>query len=399
MDDFQSFFSQFKPGPRTVAQPTYCQDIVGEIRQVDERDIVFARSDLYRVSGEGSSGFQEYYAQHPEWLDIDIKTNRMPGLGRTGDIDSPMMDAQFAAIQSLRHFGSAENAKNEPGTSIIPYRAAQKIKTLARFMGADLVRIGPLRQEWVYSHIGRAASGQVGKPIDLTHHTHAIAMGFRMDHDLIQHAPDFPVLLATAKGYATGAWVAVQLAQYVRMLGFSSRAHYDGNYLVQCVPVAVDCGMGELSRAGFLLTKELGLGLRLAIVTTNMDLEHDQPVDIGVQSFCEKCRICAELCPIGAIPKGERIEVNGTKRWKLDAEKCYRYWHAVGTDCGVCMAACPWTKKPTWLHRRMADLATIKGPHQGWMVAAEKAVYGRFKSKNRPSFIEDNPKWRHLLLR
>ena len=93
---------------------------------------------------------------------------------------------------------------------------------------------------------------------------------------------------------------------------------------------------------------------------------------------------------------GEKIAVNGTKRWKLDAEKCYRYWHAVGTDCGVCMAACPWTKKPTWLHRRMADLATIKGPHQAWMVAAEKAVYGRFKSKNRPAFIDDNPKWRHF---
>ena len=107
----------------------------GKYEQVDERDIVFARSDLYHVSGEDSPEFQEYYAQHPEWLDIDIKTNRMPGLGRTGDIDSPMMDAQFAAIQSLRHFGSAENAENEPGTSIIPHRAAQKIKSFSQVHG------------------------------------------------------------------------------------------------------------------------------------------------------------------------------------------------------------------------------------------------------------------------
>ncbi|TFG72402.1 MAG: hypothetical protein E4H27_02680, partial [Anaerolineales bacterium] len=166
MDFALSFINRIKPGPREVTQPTYSQDIVGDIQQVDERDIVFARSDLYHAFGEDSPDFREYYTQHPEWLDIDIKTNRMPGLGRTGDIDSPMMDAQFAAIQSLRHFGSLEIEKKLPVTGTTPHRAAQKIKALARFMGADLVRIGPLRQEWVYSHIGRVSSGQVGKPID-----------------------------------------------------------------------------------------------------------------------------------------------------------------------------------------------------------------------------------------
>ena len=126
-------------------------------------------------------------------------------------------------------------------------------------------------------------------------------------------------------------------------MGYSAHAHYDANYLLQCVPVAVDSGMGELSRAGFLITKEFGLALRLAVVTTNMDLDHDKPVDIGVQSFCDTCKICAEACPIGAIPDGDKVVVNGTRRWKLDAEKCYRYWHTVGTDCGLCMASCPWS--------------------------------------------------------
>ncbi len=156
-----------------------------------------------------------------------------------------------------------------------------------------------------------------------------------MDYDLIQHAPDFPVLLATAKGYSAGTWVAVQLAHYIRSLGYSARAHHLSNYQVICVHVAADCGLGELSRASFLLTKEFGIAVRLAIVSTNMPLVHDELVDLGIQSFCKVCKICAENCPIGAIPKGNKIESNGIRKWQLDAKNCYRFWHSAGTDCDV----------------------------------------------------------------
>jgi ferredoxin len=382
-----------------VNLPTYTRDIVGEIGQVDERDIVFARSDLYYTYGEGSPEFKAYYKQHPEWHENDIVTNAMPGLGRTAGDDIAMMDAQFDCIQRLDRFETGVHEEVGAQNPIHPERAALKIKSLARILGANLVRIGPLRQEWVYSHIGRTRGGRRGEPVDLRHHQTAIVMGFQMDYELIQHAPDFPVLLATAQGYAKGAWTAVQLADYLRNLGYSARAHYDGNYWVQCVPVAVDAGMGELSRAGFLLTKEFGLALRLAVVTTDMQVRLDSPVDIAVQSFCESCKICAEICPIKAIPEGDKVTVNGTRRWKLDAEKCYRYWHAVGSDCALCMVACPWSKPSTWFHQRMADLAAMKGLHQKWMAKAEKVIYGRFRSQPRPSYLDDDPQWHHILLK
>ena len=391
--------SRRKTHRHEVENPTYHRDITGEIKRWDERDIVFARSDLYRTYGEESDDFAAYYKLHPEWREIDSTTNSMPGLGRTGGGDSPMFEAQFAAITQLGKPSTTNANASRPNLTDNVERATFKIKEFTRILGADLVNIGPLRQEWVYTHNGRVGSGRRGEPIDLRHHKTAIVIGIRMDYDLIQHAPDFPVLLATAKGYANGAWVAAQLTNYLNFMGYSAHAHYDANYLLQCVPVAVDSGMGELSRAGFLITKEFGLALRLAVVTTNMDLDHDKPVDIGVQSFCDTCKICAEACPIGAIPDGDKVVVNGTRRWKLDAEKCYRYWHTVGTDCGLCMASCPWSKQPTWFHRRMADLASIKGPHQAWMVAAEKAVYGKFKSKRRPDFIDDDPRWHHLLVK
>lgn len=149
------------------------------------------------------------------------------------------------------------------------------------------------------------------------------------------------------------------------------------------MPVAVDCGLGELSRAGFLLTKEYGLGVRLGTVTTDLPLAHDGPAGIGVQSFCERCEICAEYCPSQSIPRGAKTECNGVLKWKLDAESCYRYWTAVSTDCSICMSTCPWTKTSTWLHRALTFAATFEGPHQSLMVAAERLFYGRPDKRRR----------------
>lgn len=372
------------PGP--VEAPTYTRDLAGEIHRFDERDIVFARADLFHRYGVDSETFKAYYERHPEWLDVDTRTNAMPGLGRYGGIDTPMYAAPFGATRFLSDEAIVDGDPALQKVQLSPERAAQKVKALARLYGADMVGIGPLRQEWTYSHVGRGERRDA--PIDLSHHPTAIALGFRMDYDLIQCAPNFPVLPATGKGYATGSWVSVQLALYLRMMGYSARAHHLTNYQLLCVPVAVDCGLGELSRAGFLLTRELGLGLRLAVVTTDMPLAYDPPKDIGVQRFCEQCKICAEVCQIGAIPSGDKVAVNGVKKWQLDADKCYRYWHAVGTDCATCMAACPWTQRPTGFHRLMGRLATIKGPHQRWMVWADRLIYGTFKTQPPPDFFE-----------
>ena len=368
---------------KKVNVPTYVKDIVGDVRQWDERDILFARADLFRYFGADSPEYEAYYEAHPEYLEYDTKIGHLPNLGRTGGVDAPMFDAQFEVIKEISAESFVDGEPVAHKAEIPPQRATKKVKALARLLGADLVGIGPLRQEWVYSHVGRSFGNREGfqrwgTPVNLGRQTNAIALGFRMDYDLITSAPDFPVLLATAKGYATGAWVSIQLAQYIRMLGYSARAHHLYNYRVLAVPVAVDCGLGELSRAGFLMAKEFGLGLRLAVVTTDMPLAHDKPIDIAVQSFCESCKICAENCPVGAIPTGDKVEFNGVKKWKLDEGKCYRYWHAAGTDCGICMTTCPWTKPRNWFHKSMALLATVTGPHQALMAQADKLLYGRF---------------------
>ncbi len=377
---------------RHIDVPTYTSDICGDIKQWDERDILFARQDLFTRFGAGAPQHAAYYAAQPELLEYDEKIAATPGLGRHGGVDAAMFDGQFASIRAVGGDAFVDGAPAAHRTELSPERATEKVKALARLLGADLVGIGPLRQEWVYSNVGRTAGNSPGyQPwgtvIDLRHHTTAVALGIQMDYDLVQCAPNFPTLLATAKGYARGAWVSVQLAAYLRGLGYAARAHHLNNYQVLCTLVAVDCGLGELSRAGYLLTREFGLGLRLAVVTTDMPLAHDRPVDIGVQSFCSVCKICAEECPIGAIPKGDKVQNNGVRKWKLDERKCYRYWRATATDCGLCMAACPWTRRPTPFHRAMAAAASMSGPHQAVMTQAHKLVYGRFKSAPPPEFL------------
>ncbi|HZK66890.1 MAG TPA: hypothetical protein VFD42_05035 [Chloroflexota bacterium] len=36
--------------------------------------------------------------------------------------------------------------------------------------------------------------------------------------------------------------------------------------------------------------------------------------------------------------------MRGIKRWKLAAGRCYHYWREVGSDCALCLVACPWSR-------------------------------------------------------
>jgi ferredoxin len=229
--------------------------------------------------------------------------------------------------------------------SMDPDEAAAKVKAMARFLGADLVGVGPLNPAFVYSHIGRPFYGQQwGEQIRLDH-TNAVVLGFAMDYELLsKYAPGFPVTLESGLAYAKGAFAAVQVAMFISGLGYSARAHHLRDNQALLVPLAVDAGLGELGRSGVLLTREFGSSLRLAAVTTDLPLAVDGPVDLGIQRFCETCSLCAHGCPAGAIPTGEKIALRGVKRWKLAAGRCYHYWRQVGSDCALCLLACPWSR-------------------------------------------------------
>jgi ferredoxin-NADP reductase/ferredoxin len=110
-------------------------------------------------------------------------------------------------------------------------------------------------------------------------------------------------------------------------------------------PLLLLSGLGEVSRIGeVILNPYLGPRLKSGAVTTDMPMDHDKPIDFGLQSFCEACNKCARECPSGAITAGPKLMFNGYEIWKSDSQKCttYRVGQKNGAMCGRCMKTCPW---------------------------------------------------------
>jgi ferredoxin len=368
--------------------------VLDEITPFDERDNVQARHEL----DPGTPEWKEYYARHPEREKKDLETKKLPGLGAVGHpLDLPFLMEEAGLAIHLGVDDVVDGAFQPVKQAIEPGRAAEKIKGFARHLGAHLVRIGPLNPAHVYTHIGKTKfypERKRGSPIDLSHR-HAISMAVGIDPDLVKTGPVLPEIVEVVRVYAKLAAISNAIAGYIRALGYPARAHNLFNYQVLCVPVAIDAGMGELGRHGLMMTRELGSSLKIAVVTTDMPLCHDPPVDIGVEEFCKDCRICAKACPSGAISLGQQVVHRGVLKWKINPEACFKIWNETGTDCGVCIASCPWTKKRTWFHRLATDIATKKHRTGWWMSRAEEIVYGRFRPKDVPAWFEKpEPIWK-----
>lgn len=391
-------------------RPTPTYEIAGQPERFDERDTVFARERLI----PGSPEERAYHAMHPERVKIDRRLARfIEAVDRpeaaANPADAALYRATFGPTAGLALPDVVDGEVAPEQVEADPAQLTTRIKTLARRLGADDVRIGPLNPAWVYSHRGTPPffedyranpphfSGvppdytglKWGDPIEIPH-KYAIVMAFGQDRDLLRTGrtpySDFEI----GRVYGLSALVAVQVAAYIRALGWPARAHHLRNYGVLLVPVAVDAGLGELGRCGYLLHPRLGANLRLACVTTDLPLTLDPPVDLGVQDFCEKCLKCAINCPAGAIPRGEKVVVRGVRKWQIDPAKCLLYWGHLGSACTICQVVCPWSKPPTLPHRLVAQIAFHVPPLRRFLVWADDLVYG---ARFRPL---PPPLWPHI---
>ncbi|MBP1628034.1 MAG: putative reductive dehalogenase [Holophagaceae bacterium] len=371
-----------------ISKPRYRR--VAARDRFDERDNVQARNTYE----PGSEVYRSFYATHPEWEGVDQAIRDLPGLGRVGEpLDQLLLAQEMEALLRL----SGEDVVDGPVAGVPvplePGRASLKIRAFARHLGADQVKIGPLDPANVYSHIGKTWGDPArpwGKPIALSH-PFAISLAIGLNPEMIRTGPVLSETIEVMRVYGRLALAATTLAAYIRSLGYGARAHVMPNYQVLTVPVAIDAGMGELGRHGLMITKELGSCLKLATVTTELPMDMDAPVDIGVEEFCRDCRICAQSCPGGAIPHGEPKCVRGVEKWAINPEACFKVWNETGTDCGVCMASCPWTKPRTRLHRLAAEIASRKWRAGWWMSRVERLVYGPFRPKAMPGWFEKEP--------
>jgi epoxyqueuosine reductase QueG len=198
--------------------------------------------------------------------------------------------------------------------------------------------------------------------------------------------------MESGKQYVESARVAVQLAAAVRKMGYRARAHIDGNYRVIAPLVAREAGLGEIGRMGLLMTPCQGPRVRLGVVTTDMPLQTDEYTGDGsVLDFCRICVKCADNCPSQSIPFGDRqTQEDGSLRWIINPDTCFRYWNAVGTDCGKCMAVCPYSHPDTPVHNAVRRGLRRSGNFRRLALRMDDFLYGRYPdSKAAPGWISD----------
>ena len=342
--------------------------------RIDERDIMFSR----RLLEPGTERFAEYYRERPEKRTPDDTFRAEPGLLAKGasayhPFAFPAADASFWTIEQLRPFVDGPPA---------PERVECDAESVTRFLrqwtlklGAVSVGVTLLHDYHLYTTVGRGPDW--GQPVTLDH-THALALTVEMDKATLDHAPLAPTVMESAQQYVASGVIAVQLADFIRRLGYPARAHIDGNYRVVCPLVGRDAGLGEIGRMGLLMTPELGPRVRLAVVTTSLPLvPNDRRRDHSMIDFCLHCSKCAVACPSDAIPFGEPVAIDGVERWQIDQEACFTLWCKLGTDCARCVRVCPYSHPDNLLHRLVRSGVRRSAPFRRLAITLDDVFYGK----------------------
>ncbi len=348
--------------------------ITGDVTKVDERDTVFSRQIRERMeSGEESSAKPQKPANPDKFR---------------GSAVLSMAHASDSLVSGLATPEFLFPEVSEKRIELSPEEASIRVRGYAKRLGAVLVGITEINPLWLYSNRGKSGSeqGEWGREISLDH-KYAIVYADEMDFDMVATGPHSPVLMESLFIYAKSAFVGSHLAAFIANLGYPAHVNQMAHYDAMMVPLAVDAGLGELSRMGYLITKEYGPRVRLGVVTTSLPLIPDKPVDIGVVDFCRKCMKCVRCCPTRTIPSTDREPVNGSLRWTIDTDLCYRYWKQMGTDCGICMRVCPWSHARTFPHKLITSAVcrnSISRTMFNWM---DDLFYGK-----KPP-VKDPPDW------
>ena len=239
------------------------------------------------------------------------------------------------------------------------------IKSLSYFLGADLTGICEIPRYAWFSH------KEDGTPIE-PYHRFAVVMLIDQGYDTMEggSGDDFISGAQSMRAYMRGGEIAGVMAEFLRAMGHRARPQTNADSDVLHIPLLLWAGLGELSRIGELvLNPFVGPRFKSVVLTTDLPLVPDQPVDFGLQYFCSNCRKCARECPCDAISFGNKVIFNGYEMWKPDVERCtrYRLTNKRGLACGRCMKTCPLNKVVTLDSPLYVQIASWLGVNAMWL--------------------------------
>lgn len=302
----------------------------------------------YRIDAtpRKGEGFQQkdFALRNAAWLISDVIANRGAAAGRREGFQAPIAaDTPVAPVKV---------AVDDPALM------AREVKRIARFFGADLCGITENDERWLYAaQVDTRDFSEA--PVDLPKGiTSVIVLGHAMDHDLVRTYPSALAGAATGREYSHEAAIVMQLAAYIRNLGYQAVGSMNDTALV--IPLAIKAGLGEYARNQLVITPEFGPRLRFSKIFTNLPLAHDRPRPLCVRKVCDICTRCAEACPVKALPFGapdvagaEHSAIKGVRKWTSDAEKCFGYWAKLASDCAICLRVCPFNRDYARLRHRL----------------------------------------------
>lgn len=358
--------------------------------QIDERDIMFSRNELK----PGSQRYEDYYSKNPNRKATDNEFRKEAGLLSNKSIfyNRLAYAASNASFYTVDQFKDAiDGPVNQKKEEISPERMLEFLIGWSKKLGALNIGFTKIENYHYYSHKGRGESyGQEIKE----HHQYAIAFTVEMTQEMVAAAPQASIVMESGQQYLEAGRIAIQIGQFLRSLGYSAKAHIDGNYEVVCPLVARDAGLGEIGRMGLLMTPKEGPRVRLGVVTTNFEMPvYKYQQNHSMLDFCNRCKKCADVCPSKAISFDTPKQVNGIKRWQINSEACFTYWAKAGTDCGRCMATCPYSHPDNLLHNSIRWGIKHSPLFRRIAVPLDDFFYGRKpKSADMPSWIKGNKK-------
>ncbi len=253
-----------------------------------------------------------------------------------------------------------------PSASLSDAKANTKaIKSLSYALGAQLTGVCELPNYAWYSH---TEDGSQITP----YHKYAVVSLIDQGYETLEGASgdDFISGAQSMRAYMRGALIAGIMAEHIRSMGHGARPQTNADSHVLHIPLVLWAGLGELSRIGELaLNPFIGPRFKTIVMTTDLPLMADKPIDFGLQYFCSHCLKCARECPCDAIPFGEKVMFNGYEMWKPDVERCtrYRITNQRGLACGRCMKTCPLNKVISWDGPITTQIASWCGVNASWL--------------------------------